>query len=156
MRQSHAGGEKLFVDAAMPENQADFLERNAMAQHLGRRRVPQDVRPFDGRHDAGPLHDAPHDPRDAVAIPERPTWSDHAQEHTIAPTGGRTPLKIGSDRIPDVLRKRQADFIARLAHDAQRARLPLDVDETELRDVAGPQPEARQEQDDRPITPVRN
>ena len=140
----------------MPEDQADLLERNAMAQHLGRRRVPQDVRPFDRRHDAGPLHEALHHRRDAVAIPERPAWRDRAQEHAIALTGGRPALEIGGDRIPDVLRQRQADLVARLARDPQRARLPLDVDETELRHVAGPQPEARQEQDDRAVTPARN
>ena len=75
------------VDAAMPEDQADLLERNAMAQHLGRRRVPQDVRPLDRRHDAGPLHEALHHRRDAVASPERPTRRDRAQEHVIARAG---------------------------------------------------------------------
>ena len=48
------------VDASVPQDQPDLLERNAMAQHLGRRRVSQDVRPFDRRHDAGPLHEAFH------------------------------------------------------------------------------------------------
>src|SRR5215831_6302455 len=111
--------------------------------------------PF-GRHDAGPLHDALHHRRDAVAILEWPTWSDRAHEHAIALTGGLPALKVGSDRIPDVLRKRQADFIARLARDSQRARLPFDVDETELRHVACPQPEARRQHDDRAITPTCN
>jgi len=36
------------------------------------------------------------------------------------------------------LRKRQADLIARLPADPQRAGLQLDVDQTELRHVAWP------------------
>ena len=112
--------------------------------------------PLTGVTIAGPLHEALHHRRDAVTIPERPAWSDSAQEHAIALADGRSALEVGSDCIPDVLRKRQADLIARLARDPQRARLPLDVDETELRHVAGPQPEARQEQDDRAITPARD
>src|ERR1700737_2110757 len=91
----------------MPKDQADLLERNAMAQHLGRRRVPQDVRSFDRRHDAGPLHEALHYRRDAVTIPKRPAWSDRAQKHAIVLTGGRPTFEIGSDRIPNVLWKRQ-------------------------------------------------
>jgi hypothetical protein len=68
----------------------------------------------------------------------------------------RAAHKVGGDRIPDVLRKRQTHLVARLARDPQGARFPLDVVEAELRHVAGPQPEARQEQDDRAITPARN
>ena len=59
------------VDAPMPHNQPDLLERNAMTQHLGCRRVARDVRPFDRRHHARPLHEASHHRRDAVAIPEQ-------------------------------------------------------------------------------------
>jgi hypothetical protein len=43
-----------------------------------------------------------------------------------------------------------------LPRDPQRAGLQFDVIEAELRHVASPQPEARQEQDDRAITPARN
>jgi hypothetical protein len=50
----------------------------------------------------------------------------------------------------------EAADVARLARDPQRARLPLDIVEAELRHVAGPQREARQEQDDRAIPPARN
>jgi hypothetical protein len=35
------------VDASVPQDQPDLLERNSMAQHLGRRRVSQDVRPLE-------------------------------------------------------------------------------------------------------------
>jgi hypothetical protein len=81
---------------------------------------------------------------------------DIAQEHAIARAGRRAARQVGGDRIPDVLRKRQTRLVARLARDPRRARLPLDVVEAELRHVAGPQPQARQEQDDRAITPARN
>ena len=59
------------VDASVPQDQTDLLERNAMAQHLGRRRVPQDMRPLGWRDDAGPPHEAFHHRRDAVTVPER-------------------------------------------------------------------------------------
>ena len=92
-------------------------------------------------------------PADAIAPPERPTMRDRAQEHVIARAGRRSAFEVGRDRIPDVLRKRQTHLVARLARDPQRARFPLDVGEPQLRHVAGTQPEAWQQQDDRAITP---
>ena len=71
------------VDASVAQDQPDLLERNAMAQHLGRRRVSQDVRPLDWHHDAGPLHEAFHHRRDAVTFPERSKRRDIPQEHVI-------------------------------------------------------------------------
>ena len=130
------------VDASVPQDQPDLLERNAMAQHLGRRRVSQDVRPLDWRHDAGPLHEAFHHRRDAVTFLERSERRDIAQEHVIARAGRRAAREVGGDRIPDVLRKRQTHLVARLARDPQRARLPLDVVEAELRHVARGAPRA--------------
>ena len=47
-------------------------------------------------------------------------------------------LSLRRRALPDVLRKRQADLIARLPADPQRAGLQLDVDQTELRHVAWP------------------
>lgn len=116
--------------------------------------MPQDVRALEWRHDAGPLHCAPHHRRDAVTSEERPTRRDRAQEHAIAATG-RPAFEIAGDRIPDVLRQRQTDLGTRFARNPQRARLPLDIGETQLRNVAGPQPEARQQQHDRTITSAR-
>ena len=125
-----------------------------MAQHLRRRRVSQDVRSLDWRHDAGPLHEAFHHRRDAVTFPERSKRRDIAQEHVIARAGRRAAREVGGHRIPDILRKRQTDLVARLARDPQRACFPLDVIEAELRHVACAQPEARQEQENRAITPA--
>ncbi len=142
------------VDASVAQDQPDLLERDAMTQHLGRRCVPQDVRALDRRHDAGPLHEASHHRRDAVTVPERPKRRDIAQEHVIARGGRGTVHEVVGDRIPDILRKRQTHLVAGLARDPQRACLPLDIAEAELRYVSGAQPEARQEQQDRAIPPA--
>jgi hypothetical protein len=52
----------------MPEDKADLVEWNAVPEHLGRCGVPQSVCSLDGRHDGGPLHEALHHRRDAVAL----------------------------------------------------------------------------------------
>ena len=109
-----------------------------MAQHLRRRCVSQDVRPLDWRHDAGPLHKALHHRRDAVTVPERSKRRDIAQEDVIDRAGRGAACEVGSDRIPNVLRKRETHLVARLARDPQRACLPLDVVKAELRHVASP------------------
>src|SRR6185503_15123973 len=67
----------------------------------------------------------------------------------------RSAFEVGSDRIADLLRQRQPDLVARLAADPQRARLPLDIGEAKLRHVASPQPEARQQEQDRTVTSAR-
>ena len=74
----------------------------------------------------------------------------------IARASRRAAREVGDDRITDVLRKQQTHLVARLARDPQRVRLPFDVVEAELRHVAGPEPKARQEQDDCAIKPARN
>jgi len=101
-----------------------------------------------------------HEPRKVPVVlspeeVERPAWSDSTQEHVIAQVGRRSALEVGGNRVADLLRKRQAHLIARLPADPQGARFPLDVDETELRHVACPQPEACQQQDYRAVAPAR-
>jgi len=58
------------------------------------------------------------------ALSEWPIGSDRAQEDVIARKDGGPAFEIGGDRIPDILRQRQANLIARLARDPQRARSP--------------------------------
>ena len=62
---------------------------------------------------------------------------------------------VGCNRIANVLRQRQANLNAGLARDPQRAGLPFNVVETQLRNVTGPQPQTHQEQDDRAIAAPR-
>lgn len=120
----------------MPEDEADLVERHAVAQHLGRCGVPQSVGPFDRRHDASPFHDASYNRRDAVASQKWPARRDRAQEHAITATE-RPTFEVVGDCSTDVLRQRQAHLDPRLARNLQRTRLPFDVAEAELRHVAG-------------------
>jgi hypothetical protein len=55
--------------------------------------VPQDVRPFDWRHDAGSLHEALHYRRDGVTIPEWPAWRTVPGPRADLP---RNPERVGS------------------------------------------------------------
>jgi hypothetical protein len=52
---------------------------------------------------------------------------------------------------PTSLRERQANLIASLPRDPQRAGVPLDIGNTKPCYVAGPKTESRQEHDDRAI-----
>jgi hypothetical protein len=68
----------------MPQDQG---RSSRVERHVAASRSPPcaaGVRPLDRRHDAGPLHEALHHRRDAVAVPERPKGRDRAQEHVIA------------------------------------------------------------------------
>jgi hypothetical protein len=58
------------VDASVPEDQSNLVERDAVAQHLGRCGVPQDMGAFGRRNDAGSLHGAFHHRGHAVAVCE--------------------------------------------------------------------------------------
>lgn len=91
----------------------------------------------------------------ASPLKKRTVGRDRAQEYAIASTARWSTFKIVRDRIPDVLGQRQANFMARLARHPQRTHLPLDIDEMELRHVAGPQTEANQKQHDGKFPPAR-
>ena len=125
-----------------------------MAQHLGRRRVPQDMCAFGRAHDPSPLHRASHRGGYAVASLERPVRSNVSNEDVVAVSGRRPACEIVQDRVSNVLRERQSNLVAPLPGDPQCAGLPLDIADAKPRDIAGSKPEPCQEQNDCPITPA--
>ena len=125
-----------------------------MAQHLGRRGVPQDMCAFGWAHDTRPLHHAFHHGRYAIASLEWPIRRNVSNKDMVAVVIGIPACEVVQDRVANVLRERQANLIPAFPGDAQRAGLPLDIADAEPCDVAGPEPKSSQKQDDRSITPA--
>src|SRR5271169_4980989 len=125
-----------------------------MAQHLGRRRVPQDMCAFGRAHNPSPLHRASHRGGYAVAPLERPIRRNVPNEDVVALPGGAPAREVVQDRISNVLREWQSNLVAPLPRDPQRTRRPLDIADAKSRDVAGSKPEPCQEQNDCSVTPV--
>jgi hypothetical protein len=122
----------------VPEDQGNPVERYAVAQHLGRCRVPQDVGAFGRRNDTGSLHGAFHHRGQAVAVGnDRKGAMFRTKRWSLSQTP-RAALDIVDDRISDVLRERQAYLIASLPRDPQRVGFPLDIGDTKPCYVAGP------------------
>ena len=127
------------------EDEADLVERNAVAQHLGRRVCRRACAPLTGVTMSARFMMRFTTRRDAVASSGMAGTVRSCAGTRDRSAQARSAFEVGSDRIPDLLRQRQPDLVARLAADPQRARLPLDIGETQLRHVTGPQPEARQQ-----------
>ena len=77
----------------------------------------------------------------------------HPQEHrpALAP---RPTAKIGHDRLADIDRQRQLVIAAALAAHEQQPAAPVDVIEPDRGDLAGAQPQPRQQQQDRVVAPA--
>ena len=88
-------------------------------------------------------------PRDRAPIQPLPRCG-HAQEQRSA-IGSRTTAQIGHDRLADIDRQRQGILTAALARAPAAPRPPVEVVEGDRGDLAGPQPEPRQQQQDREI-----
>lgn len=125
-----------------------------MAQHLGRRRVPQDMCAFGRAHDPSPLHRASHRGGYAVAPRERPIRCNVPNEDVAALPGGSPAREVVQDRVSNVLREWQSNLVAPLPGDPQRAGFPLDIVDAKSRDIAGSKPEPCQEQNDCSVTPA--
>ena len=67
---------------------------------------------------------------------------------------GRPLLQIGGDRLADVARQREAVLVTSLAMDHDLAGPPVDVLQAEAGDLAGPQPEAEQDEQDGVVPPA--
>ena len=74
-----------------------------MAQHMGRRGVPQDMRAFGRAHDTSSLHHASYRGGYAISSLEWPVRCDVSNEDIVAVTGGRPTLQIVQDRVSDLL-----------------------------------------------------
>jgi hypothetical protein len=91
------------VDAAVAQDQADLVERDATAQHLRGRRVPQQMGALQRSLHAGTLQGVPDHRRNAVAVGKRDGRCPAAKEDVIRIAAGRAARKIGEQRVADFL-----------------------------------------------------
>jgi hypothetical protein len=125
-----------------------------MTQHLGRRRVSQDMCAFGWAHDTSPLHRASHRGGYTIASREWPIGGNVSNEDMVAIADGSPAREVVQDRVSNVLRERQTNLVATLPGDSQCTGLPLYIRDAKSRDVAGSEPEPCQKHDDCSITPA--
>jgi len=130
-----------FSPYPLAQHLADLRKRCARPEHLGRGRVPQLMR-ADPRQ-ARPVARRADDPPDRASV-QLPARRGHPQEQrpTLAP---RATAKIGHQRLADIDGQRQHVVTAALAADEQLAAAPFNIIELEPSDLAGAQPEPRQQ-----------
>jgi len=125
------------------QNKANLIEGDAVAQHLGGCRVPQQMSTPHGGLDArslkGPLDHA----GNTVCRDERSEWGDTAEKNAIRVVDVRPTFQITEQRIPYVLRQRQAHLVPPFAHHLERAVLPVDVSKPKLGDISSSQTQPR-------------
>ena len=136
----------------MAEDLGDLRERDPGAGHLASQRVAEPVRP-DDRH-SRPRAGAAHDARDPIGS-EWPDRRNSSQEHLTVHSALRAaPAQVGDDRLADVVRQREAVLVAALAPDHDLAGSPVDVLQAQAGDLAGPQSEAEQGEQDGVVPPA--
>jgi hypothetical protein len=125
----------------MTQHLRDLLKRHAGAQHLGRRGMPQPVRP--DLSDPSAAARTPDDHRDDMAA-DRCERRQRQQEQRAMLARGTDP-QIRDERLPDVHRQRHRVLTMPLAVHEQLARTPVDVVQPDRGDLPGAQPEPREQ-----------
>ena len=97
--------------------------------------------------DAGPVQSPAHDALYRHAA-ERDHWSDLGQEDARARQARPGPFDVGDEGVADLLRERQTLLAMRLSADGQHALIPVDLREAEVGNLACPQSEPGEEQND--------
>src|ERR1039458_5219630 len=100
----------------------------------------------------GPIARGADNPPDRAPV-QSLAWRRHPQEQLPALAAGAA-AKIGHDRLADIDGQRQHIVTAALAANEQLAATPVYVIEPQPGDLARAQPKARQQQQDREITPA--
>ena len=117
----------------VPEHLADLGERGPRSNEFRRERVPQPVRADFGH--AGSAAGTPHD----CVYPATTEWPDRgeqAQEHLSMGRFRATATQVGSDRVADIAREREAIFPSALAANQHLTGSPVKVVEPEGRGFA--------------------
>jgi len=128
----------------MAENLGDPRQRHPGVGQLTSQGVAEPVGP-NNRH-SRPRTGAANYARDPIRS-QWPNWGNSSQEHL--PMHGdlrAAPPQIRDDRLADVARQREAVLVTSLAVHHDLAGPPVDVIEAEAGDLAGAQPEAKQDE----------
>jgi hypothetical protein len=115
------------VDAAVAQNNANLIEGDTIAEHLGGCRVPQQVSTPHRRLDASSLKGSLDHARNTVCRDERSEWSDTAKKNAIRVVDLRAAFQITEQCIAYVLRQRQLHLVPPFAHHLERAVIPVDL-----------------------------
>ena len=136
----------------MAQNLGDLGQGDPGVGHLASKGVAKPVRP-DDRH-ARPHTGATHDARDPIRA-ERPDRRDGSQEHLTMHGAVLAPSsQVGGDRLTDVVWQRELVFVTALAVNHDLAGPPVNVIEAEVGDLASPQPETEQDEQDGVVPPT--
>ena len=136
---------------AVAQHLADLRQRRALPEHLGRRGVPQPVRPDSAAARPGRTPRARPTPtvhrfmpsRGAVTRKNSARHSHRGRRRRYDTSASPTSTGNGNTILP-----------AALAAHQQQPAPPVDVIEPQPSDLAGTQPQPRQQQQDRVVTPA--
>jgi hypothetical protein len=133
------------------ENLGDLGQRDPGIRHLAGERVAETVRSHN-RHARSHTRTT-HDARDPIR-PEWPDGRNSSQVHlALHASLWAAPAQVGGHRLADIVRQREAALVASLSADRDLAGPPVDVLQAEVGNLAGPQAESEQGEQDCVVPP---
>ena len=89
----------------MAQDCGDAVEGSALAEHLTRHRMPQNVGSHGRRFNAASEKRTANDQGHRTTVSKRPEWSTTAQKNVVGFDVRTTEFKVGEDGISDILRQ---------------------------------------------------
>jgi hypothetical protein len=86
-------------------------------------------------------------------LSKRPSWGPYREEDLAGLPPGNLSLEMLSQSLPDLLRQREPFLCTALPAHPNCSPSPVNVFELETTDFATPEPEPRQEEQHRPVSP---
>jgi hypothetical protein len=127
----------------VPKQIRDLLQRRALPQHGTGNRMTQEVSCTSGRlGDPGTTYGSVDKHRDGAVGSQASERCTRSQEELIIASRRTPALQVIDNRLPNFLTQGELRLPAALPTDLNCCFLPVDVLQTQLHDVARPQPQS--------------
>ena len=137
----------------MPQHLPDLGERCALAEHLGRQRVPQQMRAFEGWIKSRAIESAANDAANRNRTRKSAVRGSRADEHLPAGAHGTRLLQVIGQCGTDIVRDRQALGIGIASPNVQFSRLSVEILQCQTDYFTRAQAQPGEQQQNRPIAP---
>src|SRR6266404_1472724 len=97
------------------------------------------MRTLSGSFDVGAFESVFHHGRDTIPGGKGPAWSVASNKYMIVVDVRGAAFQVAEQRVADILWERQSHLISSFPYHLQRAPVPVDVRETQMCYVSGPQ-----------------
>jgi hypothetical protein len=111
----------------MSQDLADFGQRGAVAQHLGRQRMAKLMRARGRGLDPGALERMPDDRSNGTLAQKSADGSFAAQKHATTGAAGAAVAQVDGARRTDIPRKRKGGSVTAFASDAHLSGIPINI-----------------------------